>query len=294
MSADTLIQVKCTCGKKLKAPAAAAGKKARCPACGTTLYLAVQEPALNPVAPVAPVAFAAPKPKPVMVDVKPPPLPVIPVETDELDSMYDLAGPEKPVAPAVAGSRCPQCNSGMADGAVLCTNCGYDTRTGEAVSGVAVAKPSVSAFRAMGTQQAVDLMAPEGSFLAGLGLSAVFAVVASVLWFVCVWATGYSFSLIAIVIGIAAGAGMKIGQKGFSSKGGAVAAGMTVGAILLAKLVVVEVILLPIASHHDPNASIFKLNSAALVYYFFRPVSLIIMAVGMAAAYRTANGSVKG
>jgi hypothetical protein len=35
-------------------------------------------------------------------------------------------------------------------------------------------------------------------------------------------------------------------------------------------------------------------TAAALGYYFFNPAGLIIMAVGMAAGYRTANGGVTG
>ena len=33
------ISVKCVCGKKLKAPASAAGRKARCPKCGNVMTL---------------------------------------------------------------------------------------------------------------------------------------------------------------------------------------------------------------------------------------------------------------
>ena len=39
MPGESSIVVVCKCGKKLKAPAAAAGKKARCPACANTLVL---------------------------------------------------------------------------------------------------------------------------------------------------------------------------------------------------------------------------------------------------------------
>ena len=81
---------------------------------------------------------------------------------------------------------------------------------------------------------------------------------------------------------------MKIGQKGFSSLGGSAAAGMTLVAILLAKLAVIEMLL----SRQGLNRSIFDLNGAKLGYYFCSPIGLIIIAVGMGAAYRTANGSV--
>jgi hypothetical protein len=187
--------------------------------------------------------------------------------------------------------------SGLDDGAVLCTNCGYDTRSGKPIASAPDAKPAnlaVAVANSKKPKKQIDLMAPQGSFVAGLAMSAAFALAASVLWFLVAWATGFAFGYIAILIGGAAGAGMKIGQKGFSATGGAVAAGMTLLAILVAKLALVEFILLPIATHNNPHASIFNLDTAALAYYFFKPISLIIMLIGMAAAFRTANGSISG
>ena len=49
-----------------------------------------------------------------------------------------------------------------------------------------------------------------------------------------------------------------------------------------------------ILARHQSRVSIFDLNAATLAYYFFNPMSLIIIAIGMAAAFRTANGSVTG
>jgi hypothetical protein len=55
----------------------------------------------------------------------------------------------------------------------------------------------------------------------------------------------------------------------------------------VAKVAVVQVIL----ASHGIHKSVFDLNSAALAMYFFSPMSLIIIAIGMGAAFRTANGS---
>lgn len=280
MPAESVIRVACACGRTLKAPAAAAGKKARCPACGNTLFLTVRDPA---------VVAEPPRQAPV-----PPPLPV---EQADSGDQYDLAGHEAAPPPLPVGRACPHCGAAMDDTAVLCTNCGYDTRTGKPLAGASVATLAAPSYRAAGSGTAnsqVDLMAPQGSFLAGLAMSAAFALAASTLWYVCVWATGYSLSLIAILIGGAAGAGMKMGQKGFSSTGGWAAAGMTLFAILIAKLAVLQFIVVPIAAHHNPNVSIFKLSTVTLSYYFFRPISLIIMAIGMFTGFRTANGSISG
>ena len=98
--------------------------------------------------------------------------------------------------------------------------------------------------------------------------------------------TGFVIGYVAIAIGVAAGVGMRIGQKGYSSAGGVVAAGMTVLAILAAKMALFQLVLTPTHSHYTNSP-------ASMAYYFFRPISLFIMTIGMGAAFRTANGSVK-
>ena len=83
MSDTSFIKVTCTCGKTMKAPAAAMGKKAKCPGCGAIVLIGA-------------------------------------------------GGSAAPVAPAAApANACPNCASPMPQGAVLCINCGYDTRTGK-------------------------------------------------------------------------------------------------------------------------------------------------------------------
>ena len=125
--------------------------------------------------------------------------------------------------------------------------------------------------------------------MAGLILCCVFALVASVLWIAVAWVTHYSFGIIAIAIGIAAGIGMQIGHKGYSHGGGYFAASATLVTILIAKLAVLQfVVLIP---HHRAIAS---LPGSALGYYFFSPVGDIIMLVGIAAAYRCASGTSRG
>ena len=121
-------------------------------------------------------------------------------------------------------------------------------------------------------------------------MSAIFAVAASIVWIVIAWFTGYAIGYVAILIGGAAGAGMQLGQKGHSTNGGSSRCGITLLAILLAKFAVIEMLL----THQGFNRSIFDLNGAKLGYYFFSPIGLIIIAVGMGAAYRAGNGSVSG
>jgi hypothetical protein len=62
---------------------------------------------------------------------------------------------------------------------------------------------------------------------------------------------------------------------------------MTIVAIFIAKPVVLEVTM----AHLGINQSIFDLNGSKLGYYFFSPIGMLIIAIGVGAAYRTANGS---
>ena len=273
----------------MKAPAASAGKKARCPACGNVMVLKASGPAV--AAAPRPAAVRAPltQPAPAMVGADG-------GEDDGLGGLYELAEQAQSAsAVTAAGPPCPGCGAAMEDDAVLCTNCGYDTRSGKALATQSVAAsakaPPIPHVSAKGKSKPVDLMAPDGSIVVGLALSAAFALAASVIWFLSAWLTGWVIGYIAALIGVAAGLGMRIGHKGYSAAGGWAAGAMTVAAILTAKLAVLEFVVMPHMNHH--LASFLDLNAVALGYYFFRPISLIIIGVGVLAAYRTANASMR-
>ena len=204
---------------------------------------------------------------------------------DELARQADAAT----ALPDVA--RCTQCAMPMPEGAVLCTNCGYDTRTGRKLAVASAATPPRrEAFPSIGRKaKPVDAMAPQGSFAAGLVMSLAFAMAASLVWIGLAYATGYIIGYVAILIGGAAGVGMQFGHKGYSRAGGTGAAALTLVAILLAKFIVLEMLISRAGSHR----SISNIDPAKLGFYFFSPISLIIMVIGMAAAFRTANGSVR-
>jgi hypothetical protein len=274
MPGESVISVVCGCGKKLKAPSAAAGKKARCPACSSVVVL--------------PSFDKSGEPEPVVAAKAAPPAPSIGAvqeQDDGLGGMYDVAEPTDLAASAPAGPRCPQCKAAMEDGAVLCTNCGYDKRTGKSLSAAAPVTGKASAKAIKNADEPVDYMAPQGSLVLGVVFSAVFALIASVLWIVVAWLTGYAIAYIAILIGAAAGVGMQIGHKGYSKTGGIVASIMTIAAILIAKFIVLEA-LLARTGRHLSDLETWRVN-----YYFFSPIGLIIILVGVGAAYRTANGS---
>jgi hypothetical protein len=196
--------------------------------------------------------------------------------------MQDLVQ-QAAATPTVSVVVCPQCRKGMDEKAVLCVNCGYNTLTGKAIAAAAPTKATAPVKR--GKQ--IDHMAPDGSLMLGIVLSAVFALAASIVWIVVAWLTGFAIAYIAILIGCAAGIGMQIGHRGYSRAGGIIASGMTILAIFAAKVAVLEIILARKGSH----VSLFDLDPAKLGYYFFSPIGLIIIVVGVGAAFRTANGS---
>jgi hypothetical protein len=259
------------------------------------MVLAANAPARAPAAIATARIQAAPRNTPATSAVSRPSRSpaTIPADDDGLGALYDLAQQANSAAPPPAAVRCPQCASALDDGAVLCTNCGFDTRTGKNLARAAAAAPAPSTLpyaTPKKPSKPVDYMAPQGSLVVGTAVSAAFALAASIVWILFAWFTGLAIGYIAILIGVAAGLGMRIGQKGFSGAGGFAASALTLFAILLAKFIVLRLLL----DEKAPDKSIFNLDPAKLAYYFFNPIGLIIIAVGLLAAYRTANGSVKG
>jgi hypothetical protein len=301
MSEADFIKVTCGCGKSFKAPATAVGKKARCPSCSAIMVIAAGA-AVRLAGAAAPGQASAGRRSPAVAGqsraVSRPQPAIEPAGAEDavdaqnsLDALDELARQAEaaPALPDVA--RCNQCAMPMPQGGVLCIHCGYDTRTGKKLAvAVAAAPAKPAAFTAGGRKgkPTIDRMAPNGSFAAGMVVSLLFAVGASVVWIALAYATGITIGYVAILIGGAAGVGMQIGHKGYSRAGGYGAAALTFVAILLAKLIVLEMLLSRAGSHR----SIADLDPAKLGYYLFGPIGLIIIVIGMAAAFRTANGSI--
>lgn len=295
MSDANFVKVSCTCGKNFKAPATAVGKRARCPGCGATLTIAAA-PAARSSRP-APAASAMQRASTAVAQSRPVTRPQLQpamaaVSDDPFDALDELARQEETAAPLEDAARCDNCAAPMAQGAVLCTNCGFDTRTGKKLGvqkAAAPVSPATLAGRGEKIKGAVDQNAPTGSFAMGLVLSLVFAAVASIVWIALAYLTGFTIGYVAILIGAAAGIGMHLGHKGHSRLGGITAAALTLAVILAAKLIVLEMYL---ARMHPPR-TIDTYDSVKLGYYFFSPIGLVIIAVGVAAAFRTANGSIR-
>jgi len=302
------IRILCACGKKLNAPAGSEGKRARCPACGASVVIGASAAAQPQAAPANPplaakvastakpmtAASPAVAKRPTTVATSAPPKPVARVapaapstqEPDPFQALCDAADEMALAAPATEDvPRCPQCRSMMGGGAVVCIKCGYDSRSGKRLVTEATAqKPAKKLFGGGQKKQPEDRMAPDGSFILGLILSTVFALAASLVWIGIAWATGLTIGYIAILIGAAAGLGMQAGHRGYSALGGVAAAGITFATIMLAKYTVLILLLGRLGK------TMTDVDGAKLGYYFFSPIGLIIIAIGVGAAYKTANG----
>lgn len=100
-----------SCGKKMKAPVALAGKRVRCK-CGERLQVPF---------PHEPVASPKKKPQPAAIPSESDPQPA---DLTDLAALADGEG-------VASGRHCPECFANMPDDGVLCTSCGYDSRTGK-------------------------------------------------------------------------------------------------------------------------------------------------------------------
>jgi len=235
------ITVQCNCGAKLKAPASAAGRKAKCPKCGATLTVQAPPPA---------------------------------AEDDGLDALYDLASDAKQAARGAPAEQvavlCPGCRTRMEAGAVLCTNCGYDTRTGKSLA-TSTSASSAPPPAAKGTAYAPSLRTSVqtqessttgpgegGNLIKGAVISAIFAFVGALVWYFIAKGTHREIGWIAWGVGVAAGFGMMIGYNGTSVKSGAVAAAMAVGGILLGKFMVFTWVVVPLFAGPQMNEMLDK------------------------------------
>jgi len=159
----------------------------------------------------------------------------------------------------------------MGDGAVLCVKCGYDTRTGKKLTTEAVAKSGKAKPVVPGKKPVEDRMAAPG--IADRRRRALHLVRARRGRNLVRGrqATGLGFPSSAVSPAPRCGAGMHIGQKGTSDIGGIIAAAITFGSILAAKLAVVYLVLLPLAQSLDDEQTFKILMVSTLV----RPSSLI-------------------
>src|SRR5207244_166701 len=157
----------------------------------------------------------------------------------------------------------------MQIGAVLCTNCGFDTRTSKRITTAKAKAPIFDpelAAKYANKNKKKDKLAPQGSFWVGLAVSAGFAAVGSILWVLIAWMTHREWALVAMGVGALAGVGMQIGQKGYSTLGGAVAAALTFVAIIIANIAY-WILVVAVALHaHKPSAKAVDIQTQLKQY----------------------------
>jgi len=121
------IKVTCQCGKSFAAKDELAGKAVKCPNCQKPLRI----PAANqPATPAAAPKKQAPKPA-----AKQPA--AAPKRSSDTDDVFDELGLQAPEA----GARpCPGCGSALAENAVVCIHCGYNTKLGRRMETVKIGK----------------------------------------------------------------------------------------------------------------------------------------------------------
>jgi hypothetical protein len=219
------ISVQCSCGKKLKAPSTAVGKKAKCPACGNVLT----------------------------IEAPPPP----PAEDDPLGAIYDLAAAEQAAASSNQvddSPRCPKCGASMGSGAVLCVNCGYDFRSKQKMS-TSKAAPAAAAASGKGKPLAYaaeeERPPAEGNYFMGIVFGFLFALGGAAVYAVASYFLDDVpfLSLVArwgvLGVGYLAGVGVDKGYKGGNLFAGMTAAGITLVVALITKFVVLAALIAP-------------------------------------------------
>lgn len=252
------IGVKCMCGAKMKVPAAAAGRKAKCPSCGKVFKVpAPRQSAPPPVSEThaaevhagaaagaaddGTYGFAAEAGSDSLFD-----------DLAAAESSGVAVETEDRAAVAGGGKPCPNCGVPMTPGAAKCGVCGADPKAIKAQS-------RQRAAAGVGAAAAVA-----GRFALGCGLSAGAAIVGAAVWAGVAYATDREIGWIAWGIGIAAGFGMVAGAQASGVLHGAVASGMAVVGIIAGKLVIFTAILSPELVKIEQEIAAGSLVSAVL------------------------------
>lgn len=241
MDVSELTKFPCRCGARLKAPAAAVGKRVKCPKCG----------AVNTVP-----ATARQEEPAGGLDIN--------------AALEALARQEQSAAaveqPATSrGIRCANCGAVLSAEARLCTQCGYDIKTGRKLK-------AASAKQAAAASAVRQVASGAGRFLLGMVFCAGGAAIGAILWCVVAVATGYQLGFIAWILGGLAGLGMRLGYGNENARAGAVATLIAIGGIFLAKILVfvflVAVIAAKVAAStpttelDEPREMLIKLQSS--------------------------------
>lgn len=228
-----------------------AGKTAKCGKCGHRMRIPQPTVAAAPSSATAANAATASKPAPAArsTAVKPPAAPPRPaakstaptIATNTVSWLDEELETEQPVVakPRSAGPSCPACGKPLADKAVLCVSCGYDTRTGakrETSHEIEGAEPQKSKVR--------KVAGAAGSLLRGTLFSFIGAMLGAVLWGGIAYLTDWSFGILAWALGGMAGYGMALGHEdNDGTLAGIIAACMSLVGIVAAKILIIILVI---------------------------------------------------
>ncbi len=199
-------KVECSCGKKLKLPVSAAGRRAKCPNCKSVFTV-----------PSPPAGPAASRPD------------------DGVSLLDDLAAHARaadapPNLPAEnASSKCTKCGADMPASMVLCVTCGHNVQTGRTLKQASARRSDIGAAARWTAARA-------GTFAFGCLLSSVGALIGAVIWSVVSITTNYEIVWIAWGLGGLAGYGMAVGYPTENLRAGVTAACIAMIGIVGAKL----------------------------------------------------------
>ncbi|MCB9858617.1 MAG: hypothetical protein H6818_23310 [Phycisphaerales bacterium] len=159
-----------------------------------------------------------------------------------------------PVAQSVkaigAGRLCPNCTDTLADGENSCRRCGYDLVTGRITKPTRPAIPSDASNEpaAAPPGSKVLVQSEVGGFLVGTLLSAVGGAIGSGAWYAIVLTTETESGYMALLLGALCGVGMRLGTRGEDWLGAVIASGIAILAIVGAKYLVYQHVLMYITA----------------------------------------------
>jgi len=250
-----------------------------------------------PRAKTANPAATSPTVKPKTAVVKPPPRreavaaePEAPVTLDDFMTDFGSDAQGDPGVPplgamAAALAPCPNCSAPLTPGAVLCTGCGYNLKSGKKLKGAAA--------RSATAEKASAAAAAVGNYVRGVIFACIGAGIGAALWSGVAIATNYEIGYIAWALGGLAGLGMQIGYGDNNEKAGLTAAGISLVGIGASKILIVYFIL-KARPEFGPNLSIFDLISFDVIKMTMGPMDFLFIFLAVATAYRVGAHGASG
>lgn len=173
----------------------------------------------------------------------PTPAAELPEVADDLSSLLDAELGAPKAQPPASSTPCPNCRAPLPQAAILCVQCGYDLAEGKRRVTV---RPDAAPKKRASSSSAEGLFGP--SLPRGILFSGVGAALGALLWALVAVFTGFQSGWIAWGLGAAAGGGMSIGHddNGDGTVPGIIAAFMSLGGIVLAKILIIVFLVYPL------------------------------------------------